>query len=247
MEKLGINLGTFLFYLLNFTVLVVILRAWVFQPAVKALEDRQKKIARGLEDAKVAAEAKAKAETEAQHVLSLAQQEASRKLREATGVAEKAAREMRAAADTEIAAMRETARAEIQAERDRILADMRPKVAALAIAAAQKIIGETLDERRQHALVDEFFSGVRSGKVVLLDESGALPAAAAAEIVSALPLTEAEKTSIRGEIGRRAGAGVQVAFQVDPNLLGGVKIRLGDRVIDGTVAGQIGNLRKTMF
>jgi F-type H+-transporting ATPase subunit b len=246
MEKLGINLGTFLFYLLNFTALMIVLGTWIYKPMVGMLESRQKKIAQGLDDAKVAAEAKAKAETEAQHVLSLAQQEASRKLREATDTAEQAAREVRTAADREIAALREAARAEIQAERDRILTDMRPKVAALAIAAAQKIIGDTLDEKRQHALVDEFFSGVRSGKVVLLEESDGLGAAAAAEVVSALPLTEAEKISIRGEIGKRAGSGVQVAFQVDPNLLGGVKIRIGDRVVDGTVAGQIGNLRKSM-
>jgi F-type H+-transporting ATPase subunit b len=240
MEKLGINLGTFLFYLLNFTALMIVLGTWIYKPMVGMLESRQKKIAQGLDDAK------AKAETEAQHVLSLAQQEASRKLREATDTAEQAAREVRTAADREIAALREAARAEIQAERDRILTDMRPKVAALAIAAAQKIIGDTLDEKRQHALVDEFFSGVRSGKVVLLEESDGLGAAAAAEVVSALPLTEAEKISIRGEIGKRAGSGVQVAFQVDPNLLGGVKIRIGDRVVDGTVAGQIGNLRKSM-
>lgn len=247
MEKLGLNLGTFLLYLFNFTALVIILRALIYKPAIKVLEDRQKKIAKGLEDAKVAADARAKAETEAQHVLSLAQQEASRKLREAAENAEKASLEVRASAEKEIAAMRETARTEIQAERDRILADVRPEVAALAIAAAQKLIGETLDEKRQHALIDEFFSGVRSGKVVLLEEGGELPSAASAEVVSALPLTEAEQSSIRKEVGRRTGAGVQVAFHVDPNLLGGVKIRIGDRVIDGTVAGQIGNLRKSMF
>jgi F-type H+-transporting ATPase subunit b len=114
------------------------------------------------------------------------------------------------------------------------------------IAAAQKILGETLDEKRQHALIDEFFSGVRSGKLVLLEEGGELPSAATAEVVSALPLTEAERAAIRTEVSRKAGSGVQVGFQVDPDLLGGVKIRIGDRLIDGTVAGQIGNLRKSM-
>jgi F-type H+-transporting ATPase subunit b len=246
MEKLGINLGTFTFYLLNFGALVLVLGAWIYKPMIRALEERQKKIAKGLEDAAVAADARTKAEEKAQYILGLAQQEASRKLREAAENAEQAAQDVRADAEREIDAMQEAARIEIQAERDRILTDMRPKVAALAIAAAQKIIGETLDEKRQHALIDEFFSGVRSGKLVLLEEGGELPSAATAEVVSALPLTEAERAAIRTEVSRKAGSGVQVGFQVDPDLLGGVKIRIGDRLIDGTVAGQIGNLRKSM-
>jgi F-type H+-transporting ATPase subunit b len=246
MEKLGINLGTFLFYLLNFSALIIVLGAWMYKPMVNALEARQKKIAQGLEDAKAAADARAKAESEAQHILGLAQQESSRKLREAGENAEKAAQEARAAAEKEIAAQRDAARAEALAERDRMLADLRPKVASLAIAAAQKLIGESLDEKRQHALIDEFFSGVRSGKVVLLEEGGELPSAATAEVVSALPLTEVEQNSIRKEMSKKAGSEIPVAFQVDPDLLGGLKIRVGDRVIDGSVAGQIGNLRKSM-
>jgi len=127
-----------------------------------------------------------------------------------------------------------------------MLAEVRPEVAALAIAATQKLIGEALDEKRQRTLIDEFFSGVRTGKVVLLEEAGELSPAADAEVVSALPLTENEQSSIRAEVGRKAGAGMRIAFQVDPDVLGGLKIRIGDRVIDGTVAGRIDNLRKSM-
>jgi len=246
MEKLGINLGTFLFYLFNFVALMIVLTAWIYQPVVKALEDRQKKIAQGLENAQIAAGARAQAEADAQRVLGLAQQEASRKLREAAENAEKAAQEVRASAEKEIAALRLSAAADIRSQRDRMLAEARPEVAALAIAATQKLIGETLDEKRQRALIDEFFSGVRSGKVMLLEEAGGLPSAAEAEVVSALPLTDSEQSSIRSEVGRKAGTGVRITFQVDPDVLGGLKVRIGDRVIDGTVAGRIDNLRKTM-
>ncbi|MGD0173542.1 MAG: F0F1 ATP synthase subunit B [Anaerolineales bacterium] len=246
MEKLGINLGTFLFYLLNFSALIIVLTAWIYRPVVNALEDRRRKIAKGLEDAQVAASARAKAEADAQNVLGLAQQEASRKLREAAENAEKAAQEVRSAAEKDIAALRESAAADIRSQRDRMLAEVRPEVAALALAATQKLIGEALDVKRQRALIDEFFSGVKSGKVVLLEEAGEVPASAEAEVVSALPLTESEQSSIRAEVGRKAGAGVRITFKVDPDVLGGLKVRIGDRVIDGTVAGRIDNLRKTM-
>jgi F-type H+-transporting ATPase subunit b len=246
MEKLGINLGAFTFYLLNFSALVIVLGAWLYKPVVRMLENRQKKIADGLNDAQVAAEARAKAEAEAQHILGQAQQEASQKLRDAAENAAKAAQGVRADSEAEIAAMHDSARSELGLERDRMLADLRPKVAALAIAAAQKLIGDALDEKRQHALIDEFFSGVRAGKVVLLEESGSVPSAAKAEVTSALPLSEAEQATIRKEVAAKAGAGIGIAFRVDPDLLGGLKVRIGDRVIDGSVAGRVDSLRKSM-
>ena len=54
-------------------------------------------------------------------------------------------------------------------ERNRILGDLRSQVASLAIAAANKLVGEALDEKKQRSLLDEFFSGVKSGKLIVLD------------------------------------------------------------------------------
>ena len=56
-------------------------------------------------------------------------------------------------------------------ERERILGDLRSQVASLAMAATQKLIGEALDEKRQRSLIDQFFSGVKSGKVVVLEDA----------------------------------------------------------------------------
>ena len=54
---------------------------------------------------------------------------------------------------------RDQALAEVQHERERILGDLRGQVAALSVAVAQKLIGETLVPDRQHDLINEFFSG----------------------------------------------------------------------------------------
>ena len=51
---------------------------------------------------------------------------------------------------------------------------MSGQIAALAMAAAQRLIGEALDEKRQRALIDEFFSGVKAGKVVVLEDAQSL-------------------------------------------------------------------------
>ena len=169
MEKLGLNLGYILVQLFNFLALFVVLRAWVYKPIMGLLEKRRNTIAQGLEDARVAEEARANAEKDAAKINVDAQTKATHIIKEATDRAEKVILEFKAEADQDISKERASTLAEVEDERSRMLGDLRGQVAALAIAAAQKLIGETLDEKRQHALLAEFFSGVKAGKVVVLE------------------------------------------------------------------------------
>lgn len=243
MEKLGINLGLLIVQILAFTITFVVLRAWVFKPLMAQLDKRRKVIAQGLEDARVAAEARANAEREANQIITEAQAKAAEIVRDAVVKAETAAREVRAAQEEELKKLREQAMAELEQERNRMLSEMRGQIAALAIAATQKLIKETLDEQRQRALLDEFFSGIRGGKVVVL-EGEALDGGKAAEVTSALPLTPEEQEIVKRDVLARLGGSASVTFRVDPSILGGLVVRVGDRVIDGSVAGQLQNLRQ---
>lgn len=244
MEGLGLNLGYVLVQIISFLVMVVILRAWAYKPILKMLEDRRNRIAQGLEDARVAADARANAEKEAEEVLTKAQQDAAVRVREATERAEEATREIKAEAETDAAEIRQAANAEAEQAKGQALGELRGQVAALAIAAAQKLIGEALDEKRQHALIEEFFSGVKEGKVTLLEGEGL--AGANAEVTSALPLTTDEQDTVRSEIVERMGSGATISFRVDPGILGGLVIRVGDKVLDSSVSGKLQGLRQSM-
>ena len=151
---------------------------------------------------------------------------------------------MKSAAEQEAVKAREVALVEVEQGRERILGEVRGQVAALAIAAAQKLIGEALDDRRQRALIDEFFSGVKAGRVTVLE--GARLSGISAEITSALPLTEAEKAIVQADVLGSAGAQAQIKYRVDPSILGGLVIRAGGKVLDASVAGQLENLRQKL-
>ncbi len=133
--------------------------------------------------------------------------------------------------------------AEAEVERNRILGDLRGQVVALSIAAAQKLVGEALDEKRQHALIDEFFSGLRSKKVVVLENADFK--GESAEVTSALPLSDGEKATVKEDILTKIGAQA-VTFRVDPSILGGLVIKVGDKVLDGSVSGQLENLHQSL-
>jgi len=245
LEALGINLGYLLVQIFNFAIIFVVLRAWVYKPILGLLDTRRTAIAQGLEDARVAAEARQNAEQEAEKILAEAQSRASRVVREATERAESQGREVLAVAEADASSKRNEGLAEAERERERILGDLRSQVGALAIAAARKLIGDTLDEQRQHALIDEFFSGVRSGRVAVLEQNGL--SGSSAEVTSALPLTAEEKEAVRQDILSRIGAQATVTFRVDPSILGGLVVRVGDKVLDGSVAGQLETLRQNLY
>ncbi len=245
MEALGLNLGYLLVQIFNFLIVFVVLRAWIFTPIMGLLEKRRQSIAQGLEDARIAAEARANAEEEARQIVAKAQTEATQKVREATERAEVAVREVHAQAEADAAKAREAALAEVELERERILADVRGQIAALAMAAAQRLIGEALDEKRQHQLINEFFSGVQAGKVVVLEDATGLTGASA-EITSALPLTADEQESVKKDVLSKLGSQTTVAFRVDPSILGGIIVRVGDKVLDGSVSGQLETMRQAL-
>ena len=64
------------------------------------------------------------------------------------------------------------------------------------------------------------------------------------EIVSAKPLTDDERNLLQGKAGELAGARVRVQWSEDATLLGGAVIRLGSRVYDGSVRGQLQQMKQ---
>ena len=243
MAQLGINIGFLIVQIIVFIIVFLTLNAWVYRPFVELMDKRRKTIAQGLEDARVASDARFAAEKEAEEIQARANQKAAQIVAEAKDRAETAAREVKAASDAEAARGREKALAEIEEERNRVLGDLRGEVAALAIAAAQKLVGESLDEKRQHALIDEFFAGMKSGRVAALGDAGL--AGDSAVVTSALPLTKSEQEAVQRDVLSKVGAKA-VTFKVDPSILGGLVVKVGDKVLDGSVAGRIEGLRQSL-
>ena len=233
MEALGINLGYLLTQILGITALILLLTAFIYKPILRVLDERKARIAKGLEDARQAAIARENADAEAKRVLDEARAEASNIRREAVVAAEQAAKDVEARAREDAKGIMANAQAEATEERNRLLADLRGQVAAISIAAANKLVGDSLDEKRQRALLTDFFSRVPAEVATLKGDS--------AEITSALPLTPAEQESARKMVGAS-----NVQFKVDPSILGGLVVRVGDRVLDDSVATRMSALQESL-
>lgn len=236
LQNIGINPVYLLAQIVNFIVLAVLLRALLYGPITKMLNERRARIEKGLEDARAAELARANAETERQRILDEARSEAHKIRAEANLQAEQAAAKIRADALAEVEKISSDAQAALSAERDKMLSELRGQIAALAIAASHKLIGESLDRKRQEAIIADFFA-----KVPAEVRSGLAGTSGEAEVVSAVPLTPEEQARVKSELALSA-----VSFRVDPKILGGLRVRVGDKVVDGSIAAQLESLRASL-
>jgi F-type H+-transporting ATPase subunit b len=228
LTPLGINTGFLIAQIINFGLIFVFLTFALWRPLTNMLDSRAARIQKGLEDAAAAANARRNAEVEAERIRTEARADISRQIEEGRTRGEEVARQLEAEARATAESIRNDARTRAGEERDRQLADLRGQVAAIATAMAQRLIGETLDQQRQQALISDFFAKVPAQARALNGD---------VEVVSAMPLTDDEQNRIRTETGA-----ANVNFQVDPSILGGLIIRSQERVVDASVRNSLNDL-----
>ena len=232
MEALGINGGFLIAQIVNFGIIFGLLYFAGWSKILAFLDARGEKIAKSLEDARVAEEARKNAEAEAKKIMDKARSDAQQVVAEARASAEERAKPIIEAAENEAASIRADAKAKADESLNAALSDVRGQVVSLAIAAANQVIGESLSEKQQEKIVNEFFS---TSATEIKGLSGDIA------VTTALPLTDAEKKSLEKTLG-----GSVSAWNVDPSILGGVVVRAGDRVLDGSARSSLRSLAASL-
>ena len=152
--------ATILAQILNFLILVVLLRAVAYKPVARLLQQRSDKIRNDLEKAE--ADRKAAEQTLADYKVQLA--DAHKRAQDIVDKANITARQEHdaAVAETrkEIERMKQVAQAEIESERNRAFEDMKSQIVTLSLAAAGKVVSKNIDTKENDKLVNEFISNL---------------------------------------------------------------------------------------
>ncbi len=156
---LGFNLPGLVAQLVNFLILLIVLRLFLYRPVLRILDQRRERIQQGLSRAEQAAEQASASEDEARRVMEEARAEGREAVQAAQGAADRLRQELedRARQDAEQIVVR--ARQEVQAERDRAIQQLHQEFADLTITAAERVIGQSLDRAAHQRLIDEVLVG----------------------------------------------------------------------------------------
>lgn len=150
--------ATIIAQILNFLILVVLLRAVAYKPVARLLQQRSDKIKNDLDKAE--ADRKAAEQTLEQYKVQLS--DAHQKAQAIVDKANLTARQEHDAAveetRREIERMKQTAQAEIESERNRAMEEMKSQIVSLSFVAAGKIVSKNIDTKENDKLVNDFIS-----------------------------------------------------------------------------------------
>jgi F-type H+-transporting ATPase subunit b len=157
-DALGINLPQLIAQIVNFAILLIVLRLVLYKPILRMLDDRKRRIAEGLNAAEIARAEAAQAQANIEAQLDQARKEGQ----EVVANAQQIAARIQADAREQTARDRETAleraRTEINLERDRAIADLRGEFAELTVTAAERVINQSLDRPGHARVIGEVLS-----------------------------------------------------------------------------------------
>jgi F-type H+-transporting ATPase subunit b len=147
---------TFFFTLINIGILFFILRAVLFKPVTKFMEERSRKIQSDIEQAEKDKNQARSLAAQYEEQLKKAEAEADALIRRARESAEKEAAEIIRSGKAEAGRIVASGRVQLEAERKAAMAAFRSEAAALVIAASSRLLGREVsgeDTRRQAALL----------------------------------------------------------------------------------------------
>lgn len=235
------HLSTFLFQTVNFLVLVLVLRRWLYRPVLAMIARRQHEaeapLAAAAADRTAAAEARAAAEqlqaaARGAHDAALAA--AERELE-----AERRRRLDEARRDAE--ALMAQRRAELEQERGAAERALRERAAQVAAEIAGRLVRAAGCPNATDRLLDQALEAI-DGLAGASDQA----AGRAVSVLSAVPIAPERRGDVTARLRRALGAGLTIEFAEDPDLLAGVEIRLPTAVVRQNWRDQLAEARRSL-
>jgi F-type H+-transporting ATPase subunit b len=152
--------GELIVGLIAFAVLFFFTWKWVLPKFKEVLEERRAQIQGQMEQAEATRREADQLQEEYRTQLAGAREEADRIIEESRATAEQLRHDLQAKAEEEAQATVARAQEEIRAERDRVFQELRTQVGSIAVEIAERVVGQSLDERAHQRLIDEFIDEV---------------------------------------------------------------------------------------
>jgi F-type H+-transporting ATPase subunit b len=164
MGEIGIEWNVLLAQLINFGILFGLLFVVLYKPMRRMFDERSERIRKSMEQAESIKEQMSKTQEQVREQMEGARREGQTILARAAQMGDQLKEEARQEAKQEAEAIVIRARAEIERERDEAIAQLRNQFVDLAIAAAEKVVTETIDREKHRQMIEEVLEQAQGGK-----------------------------------------------------------------------------------
>ncbi len=154
---------TYFFQMINFLVLFLLLRKFLFKPVMDYLDKRNEYVQNSLKEAENKLKDATDLHEEYKKEMANAKREGREIIERASSQGEATREEILKEAKEESEKIMNRARDEIEREKEKVLSELREEVANLSVTIASKILKEKMDEEVHGDLVEKFIGEVGSG------------------------------------------------------------------------------------
>lgn len=218
-----IDLFTFVAQIVNFIILMVLLRAFLYKPVLNAMDERERKIAERLEEAE---EKREQAEEEAQHYQEQRQQideERRRILGEAQEEAKEQREQMLNTARDEVEEEKSSWYAALERQKEEFLQNLRERASQQVVNITRRLLSDLADAQLERQIVRTF-----TGRLSRADEKDhietALAEAEELTISSAFTLSDEMRDEIETALHEQLDRAIDLNYQQDEGLIAGIRL-----------------------
>jgi F-type H+-transporting ATPase subunit b len=157
---LSVEPGLMIWTIIIFIILLYILKKLAWKPLINSLNNREQMIKDSVDKAERLRQEAEKMVDENRKLLEKADAESRKIINEGKEYADKVRNELLAKANQETNRMIERAKSDIEREKLSALNELKNEIANLAVGAAEKIIDENLDKKKQKKIIDSFIKQI---------------------------------------------------------------------------------------
>jgi F-type H+-transporting ATPase subunit b len=243
---ININWSTLILQIVNFIVMALILYRFFFKPVVKVLDERSKKVTSALDEAEQRERQAAEMHDEYEQKLAEAQEQVVFMQQHAQEELQQTKQRVLGEARQDIQELRVKAERELEEARQQAIAQHKRELGRLAMTMSEQLMRQAGGDAFQKASLEEFLR-----RLERLPPEQYRQAAQAGDtetvrvqFVSAIDPELDIKARIENKVHEMLDKPIEAQFKVDPALIAGLTLRLGDVIVDGSLAGKLQGLNE---
>lgn len=226
------DLFTFIAQIVNFLILVVLLRIFLYKRVIQAMDEREAKIASRLRSAEDKQQAADREAEDYQKRRAELEQQRDQLMEQARQEAEQRRKELLEDAKQEVDESREQWQRGLEQQKERFFKTLRKRAGQQAYRIARRALEDLAEED-----LDSRIGGIFLKRLQNLEEAERtelkqrLRDSGAARLVSAFDLPDALRDELNRELAAIAGSEVQLTYESATELIAGVELRFEDKKI----------------